>query len=248
MNTDTVAPIGLEPVTDQADVVLGGAQRFLDRASAGAALARRLRNKSLERPVLVLGLPRGGVPVAYEVARALDAPLDVLVVRKVSMPGQPELAIGAIAWGNIVVHEPWMERQIPGIGNLFEGQVGEQRRELDPRERVYRRGLPPLDLKNQTVILVDDGLATGSTMLAAIRAARKANAASIVVAAPVASATAAALVSAEADSVDILEIPTLLYSIGEWYLHFEQLKDAEVCRLLELHRRETRVPQNEEHT
>jgi putative phosphoribosyl transferase len=213
------------------------ARVFADRAAAGVALAREMQRRSLRKPLLVLGLPRGGVPVAYEVARALDAPLDVMLVRKVGMPGQPELAIGAVASGDIVVHDRTIEREIPGIGAAFERIAAVERRELLRREQVYRSGLAPLVLKDRTVVLVDDGLATGSTMLAAVRAARAGGAAAIVVAAPLASPQATQLLAAEADELVILQIPAMLFAIGEWYERFEQLADDEVCRLLELHRR-----------
>jgi putative phosphoribosyl transferase len=216
------------------------ARVFPHRAAAGAALAREMQQRSLRPPVLVLGLPRGGVPVAYEVARALDAPLDVMLVRKVGMPGQPELAIGAVASGDIVVHERAIEQEIPGIADAFDRIAAEERRELLRRERVYRAGLAPLVLKGKTVVLVDDGLATGSTMLAAVRAARVGGAAAIVVAAPVASPQAVQLLAAEADEIVILQIPAMLFAIGEWYDRFEQLEDDEVCRLLALHRRRAR--------
>lgn len=209
---------------------------FKNRSAAGVALAQELQGRRLHPPVLVLGLPRGGVPVAYEVARLLNAPLDVMLVRKIGMPGQPELAIGAIASGDVVVHEPLLLQEIPSLAAVFDRLVDDQRRELQRRERVYRPGLAPLALKGKTVILVDDGLATGSTMLAAIRAARKAGAAGIVVGAPVASPEAARLVGDEADDVVILETPAAMFAIGAWYGHFEQLEDAEVCRLLELNR------------
>ncbi len=209
---------------------------FADRTEAGRALARKVQNLHLRAPMLVLGLPRGGVPVAYEVARALNAPLDVMLVRKVGMPGQPELAIGAIASGDIVVHEPRMGQPAAELTGIFDRLVETQRQELERREQVYRRDLAPLDLKGKKVILVDDGLATGSTMLAAIRATRKAGAALIVVAAPVASLEAAELVEDEADEAVILQTPAMLWAIGEWYQNFEQVNDAEVCRLLELHR------------
>jgi len=203
---------------------------FPDRASAGAALGRELQRRRLRPPLLVLGLPRGGVPVAYEVAQVLKAPLDVMLVRKIGMPGWPELAIGAVASGNILVRKPPLEMDIPA--EAFEQLAEEQRRELVRRERVYRGDRPPLELKGKTVILVDDGLATGSTMLAAVRAARKADAASIVVAAPVASRQATDLLGTEADSVVILQTPEMLFAIGEWYQDFEQLEDDEVTRLL----------------
>ena len=173
---------------------------FEDRSAAGVALAQELQGRLLQPPLLVLGLPRGGVPAAYEVARLLNAPLDVMLVRKIGMPGQPELAIGAIASGNVVVHEPRIAREIPNLGAVFDHLVEDQRRELERREKVYRPGLAPLELEGKTVILIDDGLATGSTMLAAIRASRKAGAARIVVGAPVASPEAAELIRGEADA------------------------------------------------
>ena len=216
------------------------ARVFADRAAAGAGLAREMRQRSLRPPVLVLALPRGGVPVAYEVARALDAPLDVMLVRKVGMPGQPELAIGAVASGDIVVRDHTIEREIPGIAEAFERIAAEERRELLRREQVYRAGLAPLVLTGKTVVLVDDGLATGSTMLAAVRAARAGGAAAIVVASPVAAPQAAQLLAAEADQLVILQTPAMLFAIGEWYERFEQLEDDEVCRLLERHRRSRR--------
>src|SRR5690348_1085087 len=130
---------------------------FADRSTAGAALARRLLKEHFRPPVLVLGLPRGGVPVAYEVARLMDAPLDVMLVRKVGMPGQPELAIGAVASGNITIHEPRMEQQAPELAGVFDRLAETQRRELERREQVYRGHLAPLNLKGKKVILVDDG-------------------------------------------------------------------------------------------
>jgi putative phosphoribosyl transferase len=210
---------------------------FADRAVAGVALAAEVQRRSLPPPVLVLALPRGGVPVAYEIARVLEAPLDVMLVRKVGMPGQPELAIGAVATGDIVVHDRALEREYPGLAEAFEHVAAKERHELTRRERVYRAGLAPHAIGGKTVVLVDDGLATGSTMLAAVRAARAGGAASVLVAAPVASPEAAALVGAEADALVILQIPALLFAIGEWYERFEQLEDHEVCRILELHRR-----------
>ena len=216
------------------------ARIFADRAAAGAALAGEMQQRPLRAPVLVLALPRGGVPVAYEVARVLDAPLDVMLVRKVGMPGQPELAIGAVASGDIVVRDPTIEQEVPGIAEAFDRIAAGERRELLRREQVYRAGLEPLVLEGKTVILVDDGLATGSTMLAAVRAARAGRAATIVVAAPVASPQAVDLLAPEADAIVILQIPALLFAIGEWYERFEQLEDDEVCRLLERHRRSRR--------
>ncbi len=211
-------------------------RRFTDRAAAGIALARELQRQGLEPPLLVLGLPRGGVAVAYEVARRLEAPLDVMLVRKIGMPGQPELAMGAIASGNIVVHEPRAARDIPGLGDTFERLVETERRELERRERLFRAGLGALALEGKTVVLVDDGIATGSTMLAALRAARQAGATRLIAAAPVASAEAVELIRADADRVVIVQVPAAMFAIGEWYEHFEQLEDTEVSRLLALAR------------
>ena len=211
---------------------------FADRATAGVALARELQREietwPSRPPLLVLALPRGGVPVAFEVARMLHAPLDVLVVRKVGLPQQPEVAIGAVASGGVVVHGKWAEKHFPDLALTFEVLAEEQRREVKRREEVYRRGLAPLEVSGKTAVLVDDGLATGSTMLAAVRAARKAGAVAIVVAAPVASPEAAALVEAEADVTLFLQIPATLFAVGEWYWNFEQLDDKEVGRLLNL--------------
>lgn len=212
---------------------------FRNRATAGAALAQELLARGVTPPVIVLGLPRGGVPVAYEVARALGAPLDVMLVRKVGVPGQPELAMGAIASGGVVVHEAEVQKSFPGLAEAFDQRAAAELGELARRERVYRHGLAPLELKGKSAILVDDGLATGSTMLAALRAARKAGAGALLVAAPVASSQAAALVRAEADATVILQTPPALFAIGAWYQDFEQLDDAQVCRLLERRRRET---------
>jgi putative phosphoribosyl transferase len=205
---------------------------FADRREAGVELAHAVCELRPQPPVIVLGLPRGGVPVAYEVARALGAPLDVMVVRKVGMPGQPELAIGAVASGGITVRDP--PAAVPGIPDqAFERIAEHERTELKRREHAYRAGLPPLNLNDKSVVLVDDGIATGATMLAALRAARKAHAASVIVAAPVASEEAAAALEAEADATVILMTPRQLLSIGQWYEEFDQLEDEDVRALLE---------------
>ncbi len=210
---------------------------YADRAAAGAELARALEQRKLPPPMIVLGLPRGGVAVAEPVARALHVPLDVLVVRKIGMPGQPELAIGAIAAGGVVVHEDGALVRAFGSrqreNEAFERVLAQERHELERREAVYRAGRAPLDLKGKTAVIVDDGLATGSTMVAAVRAARKAGAPTIVVAAPVASSEAVERLGTEADDIVVLTVPEALFSIGEWYDRFEQLTDAEVSRLLD---------------
>jgi predicted phosphoribosyltransferase len=208
------------------------AVRFASRRDAGLRLGEAVSQLRLDPPVIVLGLPRGGVPVAYEVAKAIDAPLDVLTVRKIGMPGQPELAIGAIGPGGVVVHEPGAASFLSSLRPTFAQLAAAERRELQRRENLYRRGLPPLDIAGSRVVLVDDGIATGSTMVAAIRAARKLGAAAVVAAVPVAAPEAMPLVSAEADEVVALETPAILFAVGEWYDHFGQIEDIEVCGLL----------------
>lgn len=204
---------------------------FTDRRAAGRQLGAAVARLGLRSQLVVLGLPRGGVPVAFEVATALAAPLDVMVVRKVGMPGQPELALGAIAAGGVTVREPY-----GGFGfdaGEFAVLAERERTELERRERLYRAGRPPLELTGKTAVVIDDGLATGATMLAAVRAARQAGAAAVVVAAPVASHEAVALIGAECDGIAILISPPSLRAVGEWFLDFEQTGDAEVCELLE---------------
>lgn len=205
---------------------------FADRRTAGLKLAERLAERRLPEPRIVLGLPRGGVPVAREVARRLAAPLDVIVVRKVGMPGQEEFAIGAIASGGIVVREPGVEHYLDGLRTSFETLVARQQLELERRERAYRAGRPPPELAGRTAVLVDDGLATGTTMLAAIRAVRQGGAARIVAAAPVGSSEARERVQREADEVILLDEPPGFMAVGQFYLRFEQVTDEEVIRLL----------------
>jgi predicted phosphoribosyltransferase len=201
---------------------------FQDRAAAGRELARAILQLKPRSPALVLALPRGGVPVAYEVARAMRAPLDVLVVRKIGLPEQPEFAIGAIAVGDVLVRAA----RVADADPVFDEVVQRERRELLHRERLYRGGALPLSLHGKTAILVDDGLATGMTMLAAVRAARKAGAASVIAAVPVASTEAAAAVRAEADDLVVLMSPPSFNAVGEWYRTFDQVGDAEVRTLL----------------
>ena len=213
--------------------MMGRTRIFTDRAAAGIALAQELQGRLLPQPLLVLALPRGGVAVGYEVAHILQAPLDVMLVRKIGLPGQPELAMGAVACGGIVVRDAAIEKAFPDLVEGFDVAVAQQRAELERREKLFRAGLPPLQLTGKTVVLVDDGIATGSTMLAALRAARRAGAARVVAAAPVASSQATALVRAETDAIVILQTPPALLAVGEWYRDFEQLEDAQVCRLLD---------------
>ena len=208
-----------------------GERVFADRRQAGETLARKLSRGALGSPLKVLALPRGGVPVAAPVAAALGAPLDVMVVRKVGLPEQVELAMGAVAPGGVTVRDR-LAAQDAGRARDFERLAAAQREELIRREHRYRAGLPPLAMSGWHILLVDDGLATGSTMLAAVRAARAGGAASVTVAAPVASREALALLRPQADAIVVLESPPALCSIGEWYQDFDQVGDAEVCRLL----------------
>jgi putative phosphoribosyl transferase len=210
---------------------------FVDRAAAGSALAAALHAYRDRADVLVLGLPRGGVPVAAEVANALHAPLDIVVVRKLGAPGQPELAIGAIASGGVIVIN---QNILSAEANATEvrAEIHRQRAELNRRENVYRNGHLPLQIADRTVILVDDGAATGATMLAAVRAARKQGAKHVIVALPVASDEAMRALVNEADEVHCLLTPPSFRAVGEWYERFEQTTDTEVSSLLSqaLHR------------
>jgi erythromycin esterase-like protein/predicted phosphoribosyltransferase len=212
-------------------------RRFRDRAEAGRLLAEQLRRYAGRENVIVLALPRGGVPVAFEVARALRAPLDVYVVRKLGVPGHEELALGAIATGGTRVLN---KQAIESLGiptEWIEAIDAKERRELERRERVYRGDRPPPDVAGRTVILVDDGLATGSTMLAAVLAIRSDEPARVVVAVPVADPDVCTALRSEADEVVCLSTPRPLRAVGAWYEDFAQTTDDEVRSLLALTRR-----------
>jgi erythromycin esterase-like protein/predicted phosphoribosyltransferase len=212
-------------------------QRFRNRAEAGRRLTERLHWYGGRDDVIVLALPRGGVPVAYEVARALDAPLDVFLVRKLGVPGHEELALGAIATGGVrVLSKPLIESlDIPP--EWIEAIDARERRELERRERAYRDGRPPPVLAGQTVILVDDGLATGSTMWAAVHAVRQEEPARVVVAVPVADPDVCQSLRRAADDVVCLVTPKPFVAVGGWYEDFGQLGDDEVRALLARARR-----------
>jgi len=205
---------------------------FSDRREAGRELGKELGRHTRAGNPLVLGLPRGGVPVAAEVVRALDGELDVLVVRKVGVPDQPELAAGAIASGGVQV----LSGRVMGMTGLDEDDVRpvveRERAELERREKAYRGDRPPLDVGGREVILVDDGMATGSTMLAAVKAVRKLGADRIIVAVPTASREAAADMGQEADEVVCLDTPSPYMAVGYWYSNFGQTSDEEVRELL----------------
>ena len=213
---------------------------FADRTAAGRALAGTLTAYGSRDDVLVLGLPRGGVPVAAEVAQALSAPLDAILVRKLGAPGQPELAIGAIACGGVIVVNQNILSATADAAEL-QTEIQRQRAELNLRESLYRNGRLPLAIAGRIAILVDDGAATGATMLAAVRAVRRQDAKHIVVALPVASSDALSALRAEADEVACLLQPPIFRSVGEWYERFDQTTDAEVCALLSCARGEGRA-------
>ncbi|AFZ23779.1 putative phosphoribosyltransferase [Cylindrospermum stagnale PCC 7417] len=205
---------------------------FQDRRLAGQFLAGELAAYANRSDVVVLGLPRGGVPVAFEVARAINAPLGVLVVRKLGVPGQKELAMGAIAPGGVRV----LNEQIISEENIPDEAIAtmalQEQRELERRERLYQGNRPSLDLQERTVILVDDGLATGATMLAAIVAVRKQQPAKIVVAVPVAAPPTYEDLAGLVDEIACISQPNPFYSVGLWYEQFPQITDDEVCDLL----------------
>ena len=208
---------------------------YEDRRDGGRALAERLKALSA-MDCVVLGLPRGGVPVAYEVARALDAPLDVFVVRKLGSPRDPEFAFGAIASGGVrVLHEE--DVMDLGLDAAAIAAVEErERKELARREKLYREERPPAPLSGKIAVLVDDGVATGATMTAAVRAVRLAGAARVVAAAPVSSVEAAVDLAREADQFTCPSVPAFFMSVGEFYRSFPQTTDAEVRERLELAR------------
>jgi putative phosphoribosyl transferase len=205
---------------------------FDDREDAGRALARALAAYRRAAETIVLALPRGGVPVAFEVAQALGLPLDVLVVRKLGLPSQPELAMGAIASGGAIVLNEDVLRFVAGGREDLELVRRHEQAELERREVKYRGNRPPLEMAGRVGILVDDGLATGATMEAAVRALRAVGAKRVVVAVPVASTEARDRIAAVADVVVCLEAPTCFSAVGQWYRDFGQTSDAEVEELL----------------
>jgi len=206
--------------------------RFRDRADAGRALAGELTEFAGRSDVIVLGLPRGGVPVAYEVARALDAPLDVFLVRKLGLPGHPEFAMGAIASGDVRLINEDVVRMYRVTDTELETIIAQEERELERRERSYRDGRPFPSVEGRTVILVDDGLATGASMRAAIVALREKSPARIVVAVPVAAAETCNEFREWVEDIVCAETPAPFYAVGLWYEDFEQTTDEEVHDLL----------------
>lgn len=206
---------------------------FLDRRDAGRALAEALRARGPWHDPLVLALPRGGVPVAFEVAQALGAPLDILVVRKIGHPRHEEFAIGAIAAGGVTVMNPQAEGYLGGVAAAdVEHIVQRERAELQRREQLYRDGRAAEPVAGRDVIVVDDGLATGSTMRAAVGALRRLQPARVVVAVPVGARDSCDLLADEADAVVCVRSPEPFYAVGAWYADFPQTGDGEVRGLL----------------
>lgn len=206
---------------------------FRDRAEGGRTLAAKLKKYANRPDVVVLALPRGGVPVALEVAKALNAPLDVFLVRKLGVPGHEELAMGAIASGGVrVLNQDVVEGlRIPRA--LIDAVANREKEELARRERLYRDDRPPPDVRDKIVILIDDGLATGSTMQAAVAALRKLHPAKIVVAVPTAAPSTCDEFKTQVDEIVCAETPVPFYAVGAWYEDFSQVTDDQVREMLE---------------
>ncbi|HYL08084.1 MAG TPA: phosphoribosyltransferase [Candidatus Udaeobacter sp.] len=205
---------------------------FRDRSEAGQYLAHWLADLAGRTDLLVLGIPRGGIPVAYEVARALHAPLDVIVVRKLGFPGEEELAMGAIASGGVRVLNQEVLHALPASRRIVDAVAARELKELERRERIYRGGRPRLDPRGRTVIIVDDGLATGSSMRAAIESLRQSEAAAIMVAVPVGATSTCRSIAHLVERFECVIESAEFLAVGVWYEDFSQTTDNEVVRLL----------------
>lgn len=212
---------------------MGETIRYTDRKQAGILLAQKLAAYAGRHDVIVLALPRGGVPVAFEIARALQAPLDVLLVRKLGVPGHEEYAMGAIATGGVCILQSDVIRQLAIPQASVDDLVQRKQEELAQRERLYRSNRPAPNLEGCIAIVVDDGLATGSTMLAAIHALRQARPARMIIAIPVGARESVARLQAEVDEIVCLSIPENFQAVGLWYEDFNQTSDDEVIHLLD---------------
>ena len=222
--------------------------RFEDRFDAGRFLARQLQRHAGNPNVVVLALPRGGVPVAFEIARAIDAPLDVFVVRKLGAPGYEELAMGAIATGGVRVFNEEVIQHLGVSQSWINATIREQEEELQRREQAYRGDRPPVELQNRTVILVDDGLATGASMRAAVRALRLRNPAGVTVAVPIGSRDTCDQFRSEVEETICGRTPEPFHAVGAWYCDFTQTTDDEVRELLDRAAHERRVRRVREHS
>ncbi len=209
------------------------AEPFSDRRAAGRLLARHLASFARRNDVVVLGLPRGGVPVAYEVATALQAPLDVFLVRKLGVPGHEELAMGAVASGGVSILNDDVVRRLGISAAEIDAVAARELMELARRDRLYRGARPLPELRGHTVIVVDDGLATGASMKAAVAALRQLAPARIVVAVPIAAPEIRDELRNQADEIVCHMTPEPFYAVGQWYEDFGQTSDAEVCALLD---------------
>jgi putative phosphoribosyl transferase len=209
-------------------------RRFNDRADAGKILASELKHYANRRDVVVLALPRGGVPVGYEVARELQAPLDVFLVRKIGVPGHEELAMGAVSTGGVRVLNEDVVASLGIPDHVIDAVADRELQELTRREQTYRGDRAPVDVQGQTAILVDDGLATGATMRAAAKALRLQNPARIVIAVPVAAPSVCDDFRREVDEIVCAATPEPFYAVGIWYEDFSQTTDEEVRHLLTL--------------
>ena len=214
---------------------------FQDRTEAGRILADRLAAYANYPDAIVLALPRGGVPVAFEVAETLNLPLDIFVVRKLGLPGHEEFAIGAIASGGARVLNQDLIRQLSLSDEIIEHIVAREQRELERRERIYRGQRPVLDVRDRIIIIVDDGLATGSSMRAAIAALRQKRPAKLIVAVPVGARVMCSELEVLADEAICLETPENFSAVGLWYKDFSQVTDEEVIDLLERNRKNSEV-------
>ena len=205
---------------------------FTNRIEAGGLLAEKLEKYANRNDIVVLGLPRGGVPVAYEVAKRLHAPLDVFIVRKLGVPGFEELAAGAIASGGVRVLNDQVVRAIPYATEALEAVTARETAELERREQIYREGRSAPELRDKTVIMVDDGLATGATMRAAVKALRERAVAKIVVAVPVGPPDTCEELARDADEAICLRTPPFFQAVGQYYEDFSQTSDDDVRDLL----------------
>ncbi len=211
---------------------------FEDRREAGRRLAEALtKRKNLTRPVLVLGIPRGGVVIADEVAEAMSAPLDVVIVRKIRAPYQPELGIGAVVDGdNISIINEELVRALGVSADYLNSEIACQRKEIDRRLQIYRGDRPAPDVTGKTVIVIDDGIATGYTFRAALEGLRRRNPARLIAAAPVAARSSVDMLGPFADEMICLSTPVSFFSVGTWYRDFDQVEDEEAVAILRRNR------------
>ncbi|KTC64879.1 phosphoribosyltransferase (plasmid) [Legionella adelaidensis] len=209
-------------------------EKYIDRQEAGEILAKELIGYKKVKDTIIYALPRGGVPVAYQVAKKLDLPLDVFIVRKLGVPGHEELAFGAIAGENTVLYNERIIRDLSIPKEVVEKIIAKEKKELERRELNYRGNIPHPDIENKTIILIDDGIATGATIRVAIKALREQNPREIILAAPVASLATIKEMAVEVDKIYCPLQPVQFFAVGLWYEDFSQTTDEEVRELLKL--------------